>query len=148
MYPTSYLSILTSSVLNFASDRLLISISFSSFSGVLFCPFIWDISLCLFNLAASLCLFLCIRWSCFHSVLAAWPIVQKCTFKLYGAEPQVIVRVRQPMSPFCGSVWRRAWRGDSTTVQTPEFCLGGSCLPALALLPVTSMSPHMPLVPF
>ena len=41
-------------------DRLLISILFSSFSGVLFCSFIWAMFLCLLILAASLCLFLCI----------------------------------------------------------------------------------------
>ena len=52
---------LITSVLNSASDRLVISISFSSFSGVLFCFFIWAIFLCLLYLAASLCLFLCIR---------------------------------------------------------------------------------------
>ena len=36
------------------------------------------------------------------------------------------------------------------TVPLPglEFCLGGSCLLALALLPVTSVSPYMTLVPF
>ena len=64
----SSLSILTTSVLNSASDRLVISISFSSFSGVLFYSFIWTIFLCLLNLAASLCLFLCIRQSCFDAL--------------------------------------------------------------------------------
>ena len=63
MYPVSSLSILITSVLNSASDRLLISILFSSFSGALFCYFIWSMFLCLLILAASLCLFLCIWWS-------------------------------------------------------------------------------------
>nr|KAF6437950.1 hypothetical protein HJG59_008669 [Molossus molossus] len=59
-FSLSSLSILISSVLNSASVRLLISISLSSFIGVLFCSFIWDLFLCLLILAASLCLFLCI----------------------------------------------------------------------------------------
>ena len=57
----SSLSILITRVLNSASHRLLISIWFSSFSGVLICSFIWAMFLCLLILAASLCLFLCIR---------------------------------------------------------------------------------------
>ena len=40
------------------------SILFSSFSGILFCPFIWDKLLCCLILAASLCLFPCFRESC------------------------------------------------------------------------------------
>ena len=55
------LSILITSVLNSASDRLLISISLTSFSGVLICSFIWAMFLCLLVLVASLCVFLCIR---------------------------------------------------------------------------------------
>uniref|UniRef100_K9IGA9 Uncharacterized protein n=1 Tax=Desmodus rotundus TaxID=9430 RepID=K9IGA9_DESRO len=51
----SSLSILITSVLNSASDTLLMSISFSSFSGVLICSFIWSMFLCL------LCWFLCVR---------------------------------------------------------------------------------------
>ena len=53
--------ILITNVLNSTSDRLLISILFSSFPGVLICSFIWAMFLCLFILAASLCLFLCIK---------------------------------------------------------------------------------------
>ena len=60
-YPMISLSLLITSVLNSTSDHLLISILFSSFSGVLFCPFIWAMFLFLLILAASLCLFLCIR---------------------------------------------------------------------------------------
>nr|KAF6452913.1 hypothetical protein HJG59_008216 [Molossus molossus] len=56
----SSLSILISSILNSASVRLLIIILLSSFLGVLFCSFIWDLFLCLLILAASPCLFLCI----------------------------------------------------------------------------------------
>nr|KAF6416284.1 hypothetical protein HJG59_009535 [Molossus molossus] len=59
-FSPSSLSILISSIWNSASVRLLISISLSSFLGVLFCSFIWDLFLCLLILAASLCLFLCI----------------------------------------------------------------------------------------
>nr|KAF6413633.1 hypothetical protein HJG59_009807 [Molossus molossus] len=58
-FSLSSLSILISSILNSASVRLLTSISLSSFLGVLFCSFIWDLFLCLLILAASLCLFLC-----------------------------------------------------------------------------------------
>ena len=59
-YSMSSLSILITSVLNSAdkqpaSDRLLITISRSSFPGVFFFSFIWAIFLCLLNLAASLC---------------------------------------------------------------------------------------------
>ena len=64
----SSFSMLITGVLNCASDRLLISISFSSFSVVLFYSFIRVIFLCLLNLAASLCLFLCIRLNCFVSL--------------------------------------------------------------------------------
>ena len=60
-YPIISLSIQITSVLNSVSDRWLISISFSSFPGVLFYYFISSIFPCLLNLAASLCLFLCIR---------------------------------------------------------------------------------------
>ena len=45
--PISSVSILITSVLNFASDRLAISLLLSSFSGVLICSFIWAIFLCL-----------------------------------------------------------------------------------------------------
>ena len=55
------LSILITSVLNSASDRLLFSTLFSYFPGVLFYSFTWAMLLCLLILAASLCLFLCIR---------------------------------------------------------------------------------------
>ena len=41
--------------------RFLVSILFSSFSGVMICYFIWAMFLCLVVLAAFLCLFLCIR---------------------------------------------------------------------------------------
>ena len=56
----SSLSTLITSVLNSASDRLLISILFSSFSVVLICSFTWSMFLCLLILAAFLRLFLCI----------------------------------------------------------------------------------------
>ena len=80
LYSVICLSILITSVLNSVSDRLSIPISFSSFSGILFSSFIWATFLCILNLAASLCLFLCIRCSCFDSCLSA-------PGKLYGAEP-------------------------------------------------------------
>ena len=47
-----------------------------------------------------------------------------------------------------GSVWGRAQKGDNATAWPLEFCPGGSCALALALVPDTSISPHMPLVPF
>ena len=49
-------------------SRLLCCILFSSFSGVLTCSFIWAMFLGLLILAASLCLFLCIRQSCHDSL--------------------------------------------------------------------------------
>ena len=70
-----FLSILITSVLNSASDRLLISILLSSFFGVLICYFIWTMFLCLLVLVASLCLFLCIGLSCYDCVLVARPNV-------------------------------------------------------------------------
>ena len=42
-------------VLNSASSRVLVSISFSSFSAILSCSFIWDMFLCLLILADFLC---------------------------------------------------------------------------------------------
>ena len=67
-YPMSPFSILITSVLNSSSDKLLISILFSSFSGVFFCSLIWAMFPCLFILAAFPCLFLCIRKTCFESL--------------------------------------------------------------------------------
>ena len=58
--PLSHTSQGITSVLNSASHRLLISIFFRSFLGVLICSFIWAMFLCLLILAASLCLCLCI----------------------------------------------------------------------------------------
>ena len=46
-YLIIYVSILITSVLNSASNRLAISLLLSSFSGLLICSFIWDIFLCL-----------------------------------------------------------------------------------------------------
>ena len=60
-YSMSSLSILITSVLDSASERLAIYISLSPFSRVLFCSFIWTTFLCLLDLAASLGLFLYIR---------------------------------------------------------------------------------------
>ena len=55
------------SVLNSASGRLFVEILFSSFYGVLFYFFIWDMFLYLLILSTSLCFFLCIRQSCYIS---------------------------------------------------------------------------------
>ena len=77
-FSLSSLSILITSVLNSASDRLFIYILFSSFSGVLICSFIWAMFLYLFILAASLCLFLCIRKSCYEVFPEG---IQSCTMK-------------------------------------------------------------------
>ena len=49
----------------------------------------------------------------------------------------------QPMSPLCGSVWGRTWRGNKVTAWPLEFYPGESCLPALSLKLVTSISLHM-----
>ena len=51
------------------------------------------------------------------------------------------------VSLFCGSMWGRAQKGDNAVAWSLEFCLGGSCAPALALMPDTSISPRMPPVP-
>ena len=71
-------------LLNSASDRLFISTLFSSFSGVLFCSFIWAV------------IFVSSFWQneclCLDTGRAAltpfvmWPIVEKCTHKLDGAQ--------------------------------------------------------------
>lgn len=53
----SSLSILITRVLNYASNRLLFSSSFSSFYGALFCSFNWDMFYCLTILATFLCFF-------------------------------------------------------------------------------------------
>ena len=148
-YPMCYQSILITSVLNCAYDRLLISIPFSYFSGVLICSFICAIFPCLLNLAASLCLFLCIRQSCFDSWFQQHGLLQKVhLLSCYGAEPQVFARVGRPVSLICCSVWGRARREDIDATWPLDFCLGGSCLLALALMPIISPSPCMPLVPF
>ena len=52
-------SIFMTIILNYLSDKLLISVSFSSFSEVYF---VWSIRLFLLISSKSLCLFLCIRW--------------------------------------------------------------------------------------
>ena len=60
---TVFIQLLLSSVniliSNFLQGRLLISISFSSFSGILSYSFVWNISLCILNLPNFPCLFLC-----------------------------------------------------------------------------------------
>ena len=61
LYSMISLSILISSGLNSTSDHLALSVLLSSFSEVLLCSFIWARFFCLLNLAASLCLFLCVR---------------------------------------------------------------------------------------
>ena len=53
----SSLSILVTSVLNSASDRLLISILFSSFGGALIYSFIWAMFLCSFWQPSCVCVF-------------------------------------------------------------------------------------------
>lgn len=65
-----YLSILITSVLNFASGRLLASISFSSFCGVVFCSSIWDTFFCCLIVTASLRLFLRMREISYMSQLS------------------------------------------------------------------------------
>ena len=46
----------------------------------------------------------------------------------------------------CGSVYGRGKKRYNGHLL--QFCLGGSCPPALALMPDTSIPPHMPLVFF
>ena len=158
-FPMRSLSILITSVLNSESVSLLISILFSSFLVVLFFSFIWAMFLCLLILAAVLCLSLCIKQSCLTPCLSSVAICTKvhqwvgwdgvlgnclggatCVNKVDGVSDKV--------SRLCGSVWGRAQKGDNTSAWPLEFCLGGSCLLALALLPVFSLSSRMPLVPF
>ena len=67
--PLSSLSILITNVSNSVSGKLLVSILFSSFSGVFSYSFAWDIFLCLLILAAFMCLFLCISRSAISTSL-------------------------------------------------------------------------------
>ena len=53
----SSLSILITSILNSAFDRLLISISFSSFSGVLICSFTWAMFISSFGQPPCVCFY-------------------------------------------------------------------------------------------
>ena len=46
----------------------------------------------------------------------------------------------------CGFVWERAQKRYNG--HCLQFCMGGSCPPALALMPDTSVPPCVPLVPF
>ena len=55
--------------------------------------------------------------------------------------------VSDMLSLLCGS-GGSAQKGDNATAWPLEFYSGGSCPPALALMPDTSISPLMPLVPF
>ena len=50
--------------------------------------------------------------------------------------------VSDMVSLLCGSVWGRAQRGYHATAWPLEFCLGGGCPPALALMLDTSVSPY------
>ena len=56
-----WLSILIIIILTSTSDKLLASISFSSFSGRFYCSFIWGLFLSLHILSVFLYLFLCVR---------------------------------------------------------------------------------------
>lgn len=62
-FSLSSLSVPTTAASRSAPGGLLGSVLFSSCSGALFCPFVGGMFLCLPMLAASLCLFLCIRQS-------------------------------------------------------------------------------------
>ena len=86
-YSMGSLKILITSVLNSASDRLFISISFSSFSGILFCSFIWAIVLCLFNLAATCVCFCVLCRAALTLCLSSRAYCRKRTCKMCGAEP-------------------------------------------------------------
>ena len=85
-FSLSSFNILIASILNSASDRLLVSILFSSFPGVLIYSFMWAMFLCLLILASPLhlCLFLCIKQSSY--VPQAWQS---------GLMQQVSCRVQQ-----------------------------------------------------
>ena len=82
------LSILITGILNSAFHRLLISISFRFFFSLSFVLFfhLGHISLSP-QLAASLCLFLCTRSSCFEPCLSSVAYYRKVTCKLCGMEP-------------------------------------------------------------
>ena len=124
-YSMSSLSILITSVLNSASDRLAVSILLNSFAGLLFCSLIWAIFLHLFILAASLCLCLCIRYSCFDSL--SW-----CTL----CKRQNFRAVQPTLLLLWHCMWEIGWRGNSATCFT------------FAPFPVTSPTSWMHLVPF
>ena len=55
--------------------------------------------------------------------------------------------VSDMLSLLCGS-GGSAQKGDNATAWPLEFCLGGTCPLAFTLMPDTSESPCMPLVPF
>ena len=96
-YQLSSLSIyIITSVLNCASNRLLISILFSSFFVVLLGSFIWAIFLCSFWQPPCVCFYILGR-AALTPVLIAWLIVKKHTGKLDGEEPEVIARAWQPV---------------------------------------------------
>ena len=90
------LNILITSVLNSASDRLALSTLFSSFSGC--CSFF---SFGLYFFVSSIWQPPCV---CFCVLGRTALIPCKSTCKLYGSEPYVIARVRQPSSLLNGSV--------------------------------------------
>ena len=104
-YPMSSWSILIASVLNCASDRLLITISFSSFSGVLFSLSFW-----IYFFVSS-----CWQPPCVGFCVLGGAALTPCLsilVKLYGAEPLVIARVGQHMLPLCCSMYRRVCQGE------------------------------------
>ena len=72
------------------SDKLLVSILFSLFSGSLFCSLIWGMFLCFPISAAFLCLFLCNRYIWYDSqcswcggLCSKCPVGQWCTLLEY-----------------------------------------------------------------
>ncbi|KAF6130937.1 hypothetical protein HJG60_007876 [Phyllostomus discolor] len=120
----SYLSILITIVLNFASDRLHIFILFSSFSGILFCSFTWAIFHCLLNLAASLCFCVCVLGrAALIPCLSSMAYCRKGTCKLCGIEPQVIARAGQLLHCFVV-----LWEGGLRAADSAAACLLEVCL--------------------
>ena len=72
--------------------------------------------------------------------------------KLGGTESQGISRAGQTVLARLMGVSDMALCGERVQERDnglrPLFCVGESCPPALALMPDTSVSPSMPLVPF
>lgn len=82
---------LITNVLNFASNILLVYISFSTFSRVLICFFTWDMFPCFFILTNYLCLLLLINCICYVSYSWQSGLCNRYSVGLNGAGLEVLL---------------------------------------------------------